>query len=51
MVWEFVLLDQEKQKAKLAMDQQKEKTNSNKVKHLVKRKSKFTNLRPRENDK
>ena len=33
------------------MDQQKEKTNSNKVKHLVKRKSKFTNRRPRENDK
>ena len=33
------------------MDQQKEKTNSNKVKSPVKRKSKFTNHSPGENDK
>ena len=32
------------------MDQQKEKTNSNKVKSPVKRKSEFTNLSSREND-
>ena len=33
------------------MDQEKEKTNSNKVKSPVKRKSKFTNCSPGENDK
>ena len=33
------------------MDQQKEKTNSNKVKFPVKRKSKFTNRSFRESDK
>ena len=33
------------------MDQQKEKTNSSKVKSPVKRKSKFTNRSSRENDK
>ena len=33
------------------MDQQKEKTNSNKVKFTVKRKSKFTNRSSKVNDK
>ena len=33
------------------MDQQKEKTNSSKVKSPVKRKSKFTNRSSKENDK
>ena len=51
MTQQSVLLGLEKQKAKLAMDQQKEKTNSNKVKSPVKRKSKFTNRSFRENDK
>ena len=51
MTQQSVLLGLEKQKAKLAMDQQKEKTNSNKVKSPVKRKSKFTNHSPGENDK
>ena len=51
MIRQSVLLELEKQKAKLAMDQQKEKTNSSKVKSPVKRKSKFTNRSPRENDK
>ena len=51
MTQQSVLLGLEKQKTKLAMDQQKEKTNSNKVKSPVKRKSKFTNRSFRENDK
>ena len=45
------MLELEKQRAELAMDQQKEKTNSNKVKSPVKRKSKFTNCSSREYDK
>ena len=51
MIQQCVLLELEKQKVKLAMDQQKEKTNSNKVKFPVKRKSKFTNRSFRESDK
>ena len=51
MIRQSVLLELEKQKVKLAMDQQKEKTNSSKVKSPVKRKSKFTNCSSRENDK
>ena len=51
MIRQSVLLELEKQKAKLAMDQQKEKTNSNKVKSPVKRKPKFTNRCSKENDK
>ena len=51
MIWQSVLLELEKQKAELAMDQQKEKTNSSKVKSPVKRKSKFTNRSSKENDK
>ena len=46
-----VLQELEKQEAKLVMDQQKEKTNSNKVKSAVKRIPKFTNRSSRENDK
>ena len=45
------MLELEKQRVELAMDQQKEKTNSNKVKSPVKRKSKFTNRSSREYDK
>ena len=45
------LQELEKLKLKLAMDQNKKKTNSNKVKSPVKRKSKFTNRSSRENDK
>ena len=51
MIRHSVLQELEKQKAKLAVDQEKEKTNSNKVKSPVKRKSKFTNRSFRENDK
>ena len=51
MIRQSVLLELEKQKPKLAMDQQKEKINSNKVKSPVKRKSKFTNRGSRENNK
>ena len=51
MIRQTVLLELEKQKAKLSMDQQKEKTSSNKVKSPVKRKSKFTNRSSRVNDK
>ena len=51
MIRQSVLLELGKQKAKLAMDQQKEKTNSSKVKSPVKRKSKFTNCSSKENDK
>ena len=47
MIQRSVLLELEKQKAKLAMNQQKEKTYSNKVKLPVKRKSKFTNCSSR----
>ena len=50
MIRQSVLQELEKEKVKLAMDQQKEKTNSNKAKSPVKRKSKFTNCRSREND-
>ena len=50
MIQHSVLLEIERQEGKLAMDQHKEKTNSNKVKSSVKRKSKFTNRRSREND-
>ena len=45
-----VLQEVEKQKTKLPMDQQKEKTISNKIKSPVKRKSKFTDRISREND-
>ena len=45
------LQELEKLKLKLAMDQNKKKINSNKVKSPVKRKSKFTNRSSRENDK
>ena len=48
MIRQSVLLELEKQKAKLAMDQQKEKTNSSKVKSPVKRKPKFANEAPEE---
>ena len=51
IIWQFVLQELEEQKAKLAMDQQKEKTNSSKGKSPVKRKPKFTNRSSRENDK
>ena len=51
MIQQSVLLELEKQKAKLAMDQQKETTNTNKVKSPEKRKSKFINRSSRENDK
>ena len=51
MIRQSVVLELEKQKVKLAMDQQKEKTNSNKVISPVKRKSKFTNWSSREKDK
>ena len=51
MIQQSVLQELEKWKAKLARDQQIEKTNSNKVKSPVKRKSKFTNRSSRENDK
>ena len=51
MIRQSVLLELEKQKAKLAMEQQKEKINSSKVKSPVKKKSKFTNHSSRENDK
>ena len=49
MIRQSVLQELEKQKAKLAMDQQKEKINSSKVKSPVKRK--FSNRSSRENDK
>ena len=51
MIQESVLLELEKQKAKLAMVQQKEKINSSKVKSPVKRKSEFINQSSKENDK
>ena len=51
MIWESVVFELEKQNLKLAMVQQKEKTNSSKVKSSVKRKWKFTNRSFRENDK
>ena len=51
MIQQSVLLELEKQKVKLAMSQQKEKTNSSKVKSIVKKKSKFTNRISIENDK
>ena len=51
LIQQSVLLELKKNKAKLAMDQQKEKTNSRKLKPPVKRKSKFTNRSSRENDK
>ena len=51
MVRQSVLQELEKQKAKLAVDQEKEETNSSKVKSPVKRKSKFTNCSFRENDR
>ena len=46
MIRQSVLVKLEKQKAKLAMDQQKEKTNSSKVKSPVNKKSKFTIIAP-----
>ena len=49
MTRQSVLL--EKQKAKLAVDQEKEEINSNKVKYPVKGKSRFKNRSFRENDK
>ena len=51
MIQQSVLLELEKQKAKLAMDQQNKKTSSRKVKSPVKRKSQFTNCTSRESDK
>ena len=51
MIQQSVLQELEKQKTKLATDQQKDKTNSNKVKSPVKRKSEFTNRSSKENDK
>ena len=50
MVQQFVLKELEKQ-VKLAMDLEKEKTKSNKVKSSVKRKSKFINRSSGENDR
>ena len=50
MVQQFVLKELEKQ-VKLAMDLEKEKTKSNKVKSSVKRKSKFINGSSGENDR
>ena len=51
VIRQSVLLELEKQKAKLAMDQQNKKTSSSKVKSPVKRKSQLTNCSSRENDK
>ena len=51
MIQQYFLLELEKQKAKLVIDQEKEKTNSSKVKSPLKRKSKFTNRSSRQNDK
>ena len=51
MVRQFVHKELEKQNVKLAMDLEKEKTNSNKVKFPVKRKSKFINRSSGENDR
>ena len=51
MIRQFVLQELEKQKAKLAVDQEKEETNSNKVRSPTKRKSKLTNRSFRENYK
>ena len=51
MIQKSVLQELEKLKVKLAIDQNKRKTNSTKVKSPVKGKSKFTNLSSRENDK
>ena len=51
MIQQSVLLELEKQKAKLAMDQQNKKTSSSKVKSPVKRKSQLTYCSSRENDK
>ena len=51
MIQQSVLQELEKQKTKLATDQQKDKTNSNKVKSPVKRKSELTNRSSKENDK
>ena len=51
MIRQSVLLELEKQKVKLAMDQQNKKTSSSKVKSPVKRKSQLTNCSSRENDK
>ena len=51
MIRQSVLLELEKQKAKLVMDQQNKKTSSIKVKSPLKRKSQFTNRSSRENDK
>ena len=51
MMRQSVLLELEKQEAKIAMDQQNKKTSSSKVKSPVKRKSQFTNRSSRENNK
>ena len=51
MIQQSVLQELEKYKVQLAMDHDKEKTNSNKVKSPVKRKLNFTNRSSRENDK
>ena len=50
MIYQFCYLRTRKKKAKLAIYQDKEKTNSNKVKFPEKRKSKFTNRSSRENN-
>ena len=51
MIRQSVLQKLEKQKANLAVDQEKKETNSSKVRSPLKRKSKFTNHSFRENDK
>ena len=51
MIRQSILQQLEKQKSKLAVDQEKEETNSKKIKSPVKRKSKFRNRSFRENDK
>ena len=48
---QFDLQELEKQKAKLAIDQEKEETNLNKAKSHVKRMSKLANRSSRENDR
>ena len=50
MIRQSVFPELGKQKAELAVEQEKEETNSNKVKSSVKRKSNFTNCSFREND-
>lgn len=51
MIWESVLQELEKWKAKLVTDQKKQKTNLDKVISPFKRKSKFINGSSKEKDK